>query len=194
MTGLEKITAQIKLSAESTAESIMNNAKSQADEILINAHNEADEILKAGEALSQKKADDIIARASSTAELELRKITLLAKQEVIARMISSAYKSILSLAEDEYFELLYKMISKYSSSASGELYLNGKDLARLPEDFAQRVSLASKGELSLSDKAADIDGGFVLTYGGVDVNCSFSALFSENAEKISDKALKLLFA
>ena len=37
------------------------------------------------------------------------------------------------------------------------------------------------------------DGGFILSYGGVDQNCSVSALFEEGAETLQDKIQTLLF-
>ena len=38
-----------------------------------------------------------------------------------------------------------------------------------------------------------IDGGFVLIYGGMEENCSFSALFDANREDFLDAAKAVLF-
>lgn len=194
MTGLEKIVAQIKLDADNTAESIKAKSNAQCEKLLAEAQAEADTVIKNGEIKAQQKYDDIIARANSAAELEERKIMLFARQGVISDMVSKAMDGILNLPQDKYFELIYKMISRYSENADGIICLGENDLNRIPADFESKANSAAKGSLKLSQTPATIDGGFILTYGSVDVNCSFSALFSDNSEKISDAVAKLLFA
>ena len=49
------------------------------------------------------------------------------------------------------------------------------------------------GEIELSDKCSDIDGGFILIYGGIEENCSFKALIDDNVEIFQDKVQKVLF-
>lgn len=194
MTGLDKIIAQIKLDGENTAEGIKAKSNAECEKLLADAQKDAEAILKSGAEKASKKYDDIIARANSQAELEERKIMLSARQSVISTMISSTLASLIALPEDKYFELILKMISKYSENSEGTISFNSADLARLPKDFESKANSVSKGKLKLSSDAVSIDGGFVLTYGGVDVNCSFSSLFSDNSEKISDAVAKLLFS
>lgn len=194
MTGLDKIIAQIKLDADNTVQSIRAKSDEKCIVLLANAQAEAQAILNDGEAMALKKQDDIIARANSTAELEERKIMLSARQSVISSMISNSLQSLQNFPDDKYFELIYKLISKYSEKADGVISLNAADLKRLPADFEAKANSASKGKLTLSSTPASIDSGFILVYGGVDVNCSFSSLFSDNSEKISDAVAKLLFA
>ncbi len=194
MTGLEKIVARIKLDADNTANSIKVKSDAQCAKLMAEAQAEADTAIKNGEIKAQKKSDDIILRANSAAELEERKIMLFARQGVISDMVSKALDSIANLPQDKYFELIYKMISRYSEDAEGVISFGSSDLKRLPADFESRANAESKGTLKLSKTTASIDNGFILTYGSVDVNCSFSSLFSDNSEKISDAVAKLLFA
>ena len=49
------------------------------------------------------------------------------------------------------------------------------------------------GSLAVSREAQAIDGGFVLVYGGMEENCSFSALFDANREDFLDAARAVLF-
>ncbi|MDO4419190.1 MAG: V-type ATP synthase subunit E [Ruminococcus sp.] len=194
MTGLEKIIYQIKLDADSTVQSIKAKCDNECALLLSDAEMQVKAILKDGELKAEKKYNDIIARANSAAELEERKIILNSRQSVISYMVNEALQRLKSLPDDKYFELLLKMISKYSENADGVLSLGSADLNRLPADFEKKAIEASKGKLTLSKVPATIDSGFVLTYGGVDVNCSFSSLFLDNSEKISDAVAKLLFA
>ncbi len=193
MTGLDKITAQITIDSDKTAKSIIASSEAQCSDILSKAEAEAQQILKSGEINAQIKADEIIRRAESSAELEQRKILLTTKQEVISSMVAASLESLRSLPEDKYFDIIYKMISKYKRSSQGQIFFNNSDLARLPKDFIGKLSELSQGNLTLSSDSVKIDGGFILSYGGIDVNCSFESLFSDNSEKISDAVAKLLF-
>ena len=47
--------------------------------------------------------------------------------------------------------------------------------------------------LTVSSETRDIDGGFVLTYGGIEENCSFDALFDSAHEMLQDKVQEILF-
>ena len=194
MTGLEKIVAQIMLDADNTAESIKAKSDAECSKLLANAKEEADAVIKNGEIKAQNKYDDIIIRANSAAELEERKIMLNSRQDIIAEMTNKAYESLANLPKDKYFELIYRMISKYSEKTEGVISLGKADLNRIPKDFEAKADGAAKGSLTLSKAPASIDNGFILTYGGVDVNCSFRAIFSDNSEKISDTIAKLLFS
>ncbi len=193
MTGLENILAQIKLDCDATAERILSEGRNEASKLESRAKAQVERIQADGQARSAKAVEDIISRANSSAQLENGRILLQGKQEVIAEMISSAYKAIKTLPEEQYFSLIYKMISKYSSASDGVLSLNAHDLARVPDGFEEKASSFSKGKITLSNTPSDIDGGFILTYGGVDVNCSLKALFDDNSEKITDAVAKLLF-
>ena len=194
MTGLDKIINQIQLDADNTTQGIKAKSEAQCTALLNEAEAEAQAILAKGKADADKMYNDIIKRAESAANLEERKITLLAKQDIIKSMISNTLKNILNLPEDQYFELIYKLIEKHSLISEGVISFNKTDLSRLPADFAEKANLISKGKLSLSDTPAEIDGGFILTYGGVDINCSISSLINDNSEKISDSVAQLLFA
>ena len=48
--------------------------------------------------------------------------------------------------------------------------------------------------LHVSAGSRDIDAGFVLTYGGIEENCSFDAIFDSARETLQDKAQELLFS
>lgn len=193
MTGLDKIIAHINLDADNTVASIEKKSKAQAEKVIDEAQSKAQSIRKTGETQALKKYQEIIDRAESIAEFEERKILLSAKQDIMNSMISNTLESLKTLPEEGYFEIIYKMLEKFSENRDGEIMLNTFDLSRLPADFMDKVSQVPKGSLTLSKKGADIDSGFVLIYGGVEVNCSFTSLFRDNSEKISDFVANLLF-
>lgn len=194
MTGLEKILAQIEADCANTCQDIITKAQTECDSIISNAQSEADKIKSKGKDKAQVFAKDIIARAHSTAELEKRSVLLSAKQQIIAEALDNARQFILSLPDDKYFDLIYSLIEKYSEDNTGEITFNIRDLKRIPKDFDKKVSSVAKGKLTLCKTPADIDGGFILTYGGIEVNCVISSIFSAESERFIDEISSLLFA
>ena len=112
---------------------------------------------------------------------------------IISEMLKTGMETAKNLPDDEYFELILKMIGKNSQPGDGMISFGEKDLGRLPKDFLAKINSISKGKLTLSDKAAAIDAGFILSYGGIEENCSFDAIFLSEADNLSDRAGKLLF-
>lgn len=194
MTGLEKIVNRIQLDSQNAIDGIKAKSASQCNSLIDKAESEAQAILSKSKAEAEQKYEDIINRAHSVSSLEERKIMLLTKQEIIKTMISNTRKSILSLSDKKYFEIIYKLVGKYSKNSTGVISFNKTDLSRLPADFTKKVNALSEGEISLNPESAKIDGGFILTYGGVDVNCSISTLINDNIESISDSVAHLLFS
>ena len=82
------------------------------------------------------------------------------------------------------------------SQRRGVLLLNKKDLDRIPSDFGEKVNqVATKkgGMIDISQDTVDIDGGFILKYGNIEINSSFEALFDENKEELTDIVNNLLW-
>ena len=93
--------------------------------------------------------------------------------------------------------MLLKLAVKSAQTGEGELLFSAKDLARLPEGFEEQINAALKDKgavLHVSAGSRDIDAGFVLTYGGIEENCSFDAIFDSARETLQDKAQELLFS
>ena len=194
MTGLEKIVKQIQDEAQQAAEESIAQAKAQAQEILERAQLQAQAQV---EAIQQKAESDLAnakAAAQSAAELTRRRAILAAKQELIGETIDAAQKAIYQLPAADYFDLILRMVEKFSLPQAGEISFSAADLARLPEGFESRLEKAAKGALKRSDLPCSIDGGFVLTYGGVEENCSIEALFYAAREDLQDKVHTLLFS
>ena len=70
------------------------------------------------------------------------------------------------------------------------------NLKAVPAGFADELSKIAKGvggTLVVSDKPVKIRSGFILSYGGIEENCSLDAIFAEKAETLRDLANTLLW-
>lgn len=196
MTGLDKIVEQIGAIAAESAREIITKAKNNALEEKKRAVEKAEKQCLIIQRQSKNDVTNQLDRAISVAALQKRKMILSAKQEVINGMIEKAYHSLVELSDHDYFEMLLKMIKKHAFLQKGEILFSPDDLKRMPKDFQDRVNevfLDKNGSLIVSSQTRAIDGGFVLVYGEIEENCSFSALFYSNREIFQDKVNELLF-
>ena len=190
MTGLEKILNEIRKESEENVSLIISEAEKTAAEIIETAREEAqaeaEEILKSAE----KSEKDIISRAVSYGELELRKALLLKKHSIIKDVMNDAKAKLINLPDEEYFEFLTKLLKKYAHSEAGVIMLSKKDKERITTSFSDELS---QNNLSVSEKNLKEEGGFILIYGDIEEKCTISALFESEEERLSDIVMEAVF-
>lgn len=193
MAGIDKMIRQIQDDTKTVCDDMIAAAQAKAEKILADAKKEADKISADRKKRTAAHIADIEKRGESSAALEERKVALYTKQSIINDMLNTGMKTAKDLPDDEYFALILKMIEKNSQPQDGVIFFGKKDLARLPLNYIDKINSASKGKLTLSDNAAAIDAGFILSYGGIEENCSFDAIFMSDKDNLSDRAGRLLF-
>ena len=195
MTGLEKIVAAIREQAQADADAIITSATAKAEQIINDARAESRALCAQIEEDAKAQAEQIGRTASSAAALEKRRRALKAKQELLVKTVEQALEALHTLPEEEYFNLLVKMAAANAEPGKGEMLLSERDKSRCPGDFESRLSsaLPADAKLSVSDKTRPIDGGFILRYGNIELNCSFRAIFDARREELTDAIRGILF-
>lgn len=196
MSGLDKIKGQILDDATRQANEKIAQAEADARQIVEKAKEEAEEKAQVLTAKADQAAHDYQERILSSVQMLHKKALLQAKQEVIAEVLDLAYKKVLNLEDAAYFDLIEQMLAKYVQPGKGIVYFNEKDLKRLPSGFEKKIQSAAEnkgGTLVLSDQTKEMDGGFVLTYGGIEENCTIRAVFAAKKDELSDKVHEMLF-
>lgn len=197
MTGLDKILSQISSQAQDAADAKIASARQQAEEIIKEMEDKAEE---ESERIKQQyivESENIIARAESSAALQKRKAILSAKQQIIGDIIQKAKHNAINLPQEEYFELIRKMVLKHALPQNGQIIFSKRDKERLPRDFEKDIRKAISsigGTLIVSEETRTFEGGFILVYGEVEVNCTFEALFESRLDILQDKINDFLFA
>lgn len=196
MTGLEKIQEKILEQSEVDCERIIARANEEAKAILIEARKQAQEafseIIKNAEEASLKK--NILAK--SGAEAITRNRYLEVRNAIINDIISAAYESVEKMSDEEYFDMLRKLCIKYISPGEYVMYLNSRDLGRLPDEFEDSVNAVvyEHATVYIKKEPVDIAGGFILKGDGVEINCTIKAVFDENMDNLKDMLNKKLFS
>lgn len=196
MSGLDKMKARILEEAQSTAQEIIDKAKADADAAVQAARESAE--AEAAKIMERAKRDaaDYGVRVDSSMDMQRKQAILAAKQEVIGGVLEAAYDAVMNLDDAKYFEMLEKLLEKHALPEAGVICFSAKDLGRMPAGFPDKIKniAASKGgSLTVSGKPEKMDGGFLLVYGGIEENCTISAVFASRREEMSDQVNRLLF-
>lgn len=196
MIGLNKILNSIEEEAEENARQTILKAQTEAKKILDEARLKATQ--KSFEIVSNAdiKAKEIVNRAKSLAELERKNTLLKTRYKLINETILNVKNQVLGLNDADYFALMLSLCEKHVLSKKGVMIFSEKDLKRLPRGFKTAVSRIAKnvgGDLKVSDITRDICGGFILSYGDIEENCSIDSLINENRDALEDKLNSLFF-
>ena len=190
MTSSEKILAGIAEESKTQADKINSDAEKQAADIIATAREEAETDAEKIRAEAEKKAELIINSGKSSAELLKRDTALNCRRGLIEKALITVADTVNAYGDKDYFDFLLTLIKKEKLNGKGEVYLSVKDKAR---DIAAFKSELSALDLTLSDTFADINGGFILKYGDIQINGELSALIHEKRDVLTDELNKALF-
>jgi V/A-type H+-transporting ATPase subunit E len=199
MTGIENITGRIQADADAEIAQIRQDATAQVEQIQADyetlSRQEAEEIVEKG----QKMADERGARLVSAAQMEAKKMTLAAKQEVLDEAFALALEKLTKLPEEEYVTLLANLIVKASSTGHEQVILNQVDRARYGVKACvkaneQLEATGKVGGITLSEQTRPIQGGLLLSNGAVEVNCALETLVRLSRTELTREVSELLFS
>ncbi len=195
MNGLDKITARIEQDGQKEIDDALGAARAEASEIAAKyadqARAEADEVLSRG----RKAADERGERLDSMAQLDCRKAILAAKQEMLDEAFDRACEELKSLPEDKSVALLAGLAAKASVTGREKLIFSPADRNRIGKAvvLAANGKLGKNAALTLSEETRPMDGGFILSGGDMEVNCTFSTLVRLQRGALSGQVAKVLF-
>lgn len=190
MTSSEKILAGIAEESKAQADKINSDAEKQAADIIAAAREEAESEAEKIKAEAEKKAELIINSGKSSAELLKRDTALNCRRGLIEKALITVADTVNAYGDKDYFDFLLTLIKKEKLNGKGEIYLSVKDKARDTASFKSELEALG---FTLSDNFADINGGFILKYGDIQINGELSALIHEKRDVLTDELNKALF-
>lgn len=195
MNGIEKITARIQQDCQAEIDDLLAQARAQATKITADYQAQAD--AQAADILSQgkKAAAERESRLASVTQLECRKAVLCAKQEVVEEAFQRAREKLLALPQEDYVALLANLAAKASTSGREKLIFSQADRARVGKAvvLAANAKLGPAAMLTLSEESRPMDGGFILSDGALEVNCTFDTLIRLQRDTLAGAVSKVLF-
>lgn len=192
MSGTQDMIARILADAEAEGARTEEQAREKAAKILQEAREQAAEAARQANEETGKQAEDIVRSARSSAELIRRNLLLEKKRALIEEALRQTIRNLTALPDKAYMELLGRLSEKAARPGEGVLRLNARDLAR-PGAEALSRDLRDGRSIRMSPEPAAIEGGFLLEYGELEMNGSFSALLEEKREMLEDLLNRELF-
>ena len=172
--------------AEKVAAVTIGQAQKEADALLKAAKDKAQRQLDQMDRDAHSEADRVKSKEISAADMQAKKKILETKQAVLAEIIAEAENRLVSMEDAEYAKVIGSMLSKLDKSLGTEVIVSKKDAARLADVVKE------KG-FALSDKTADIKGGFIVKNGDIEYNYSFESIITVEKEAIRQTAAEILF-
>lgn len=198
MKGTEKIIAHIRADGDAEAKKIIDAASKQAEEKRAEsfkaALSEYEKLMQAGNA----ECEDILSGSRRIAEMEAKKSVLSVKQEMISAAFDAAREEIVNMPRDKYTQFLARMAAEAAVSGMEEIVLNARDKAEVGKAVCKAANelLSAKetpGKLTVSEETADISGGVIVRFGGIETNCSIDALIRQRRSGLSTEVAAALF-
>ena len=195
MTGLDRIIEKILLQSQENCNAILNEASAEVKKIISEARAKANKESAEIVAKATAEAKKIEAVAKSSAESITRNRYLEIRNAILNDIISAAYLEIEKFSDEEYFDMLRRLCIRNVLEGECEMHLSVYDIGRLPDDFEMSINseIYEKGAVHICDTPGDIENGFILTYGDVEINCSLKAVFDENMDRLKDMLSTALF-
>ena len=198
MKGTEKIIAHIRADGNAEAKKIIDAASKQAEEKRAEsfkaALSEYEKLMQAGNA----ECEDILSGSRRIAEMEAKKSVLSVKQEMISAAFDAAREEIVNMPRDKYTQFLARMAAEAAASGMEEIVLNARDKAEVGKSVCKAANelLSAKGtpgKLTVSEDTADISGGVIVRFGGIETNCSIDALIRQRRSGLSTEVAAAMF-
>ena len=198
MKGTEKIIAHIRADGDAEAKKIIDAASKQAEEKRAEsfkaALSEYEKLMQAGNA----ECEDILSGSRRIAEMEAKKSVLSVKQEMISAAFDAAREEIVNMPRDKYTQFLARMAAVAAASGMEEIVLNARDKAEVGKSVCKAANelLSAKGtpgKLTVSEDTADISGGVIVRFGGIETNCSIDALIRQRRSGLSTEVAAAMF-
>ena len=195
MNGIEKLTQQITADAQVEIDAILAEAQASADAIAADYAQRAEKaaaerLAKGTEAAAQREE-----RLISMADMERRKDLLAAKQDMVGKAFDKALEQLCNLSDAEYVAMLTKLAVAASNSGKDQLIFSQKDRTRVGKDVVIAANEAlNDGHLTLSEQTRPMRGGFILSDGAIEVNCTFETLVRLQRGEIAGEVANVLFA
>lgn len=198
MKGTEKIIAHIRADGDAEAKKIIDAASKQAEEKRAEsfkaALSEYEKLMQAGNA----ECEDILSGSRRIAEMEAKKSVLSVKQEMISAAFDAAREEIVNMPRDKYTQFLARMAAEAAASGMEEIVLNARDKAEVGKAVCKAANelLSAKGtpgKLTVSEDTADISGGVIVRFGGIETNCSIDVLIRQRRSGLSTEVAAAMF-
>ena len=193
MNGIERITQRIALDAQEEINEILRKGREEAKEITERFQAQADGERNALSERNAKAAAEREERLVSMAQMEARKVTLAARQEMVEAAYAKALDLLCEMPDHVYIDVLAALMAAASVGGKEEAVFSKKDRERVGKKAVETANKKFGKSIALSAQTADIRGGFILKGENVEVNCTFETLVRLQRAETAGAVVRTLF-
>ena len=190
MEGKEAIIAKIIADAEKKAQEILHTADEYAVSVKEQAEDWAKNYSAEQEKVLKNETAEIIARRKIVAELDVKKVRLKAKQDVIDEVYALAEQKLCKIDKKTYLSVVISKIEEFADE--GDEVVLSMDCVLTEKDISESDVFCRK-KLSVSKTIGKFIGGVMLVGKVSDKNLTFHEIISAEKEKNAPKVAKKLF-
>lgn len=198
MANIDNLINKIIEDANKEADSIIAEGEKEKEKIISSKIEEANRAKESMIIKTKREAATRKERVISNAQLKVRNDKLGAKQQVIDRAFEEAVSQLEKITGDELKAFVKNTIKSLNLQENEEIIVNEKYSSVINNEFIEEVNksleeIGKKGNIKLSSEKRKIEGGFILTKGGIELNYTFKSLVENLRNEIEQNIIKTLF-
>lgn len=193
MNGIDKIIQRIETDAQADIDRVLNEAKAEAADIAAAYQAKAEAEAAELAAKNEKVASEREERLVSAAQMEVRKATLAAKQDMVEKAYALALEKLCSMPDAQYIETVAALLVQAAPKGTGKVIFAPAEKERIGKAAVEMANEKLGGQLTVAEETRPIRGGFILSDGKVEVNCSFDTLVRLQKNETAGAVAKILF-
>ncbi len=193
---IEKIFERIAGDAERSVKDILGAAEREAGTLEKDYLKEAEKLKARLRSYAEKKADEEERHLIVNEQLELKKVVLRKKREILERLYEDGKKRINDLPAEESGRILSDLILKKAISGREEIVISESQKEIFSDRFMRELNdrFEGGGTFALSAERGEFSWGVVLREGRRTVDLSLDVIFDQLKEKIEPRIAAMLFA
>lgn len=190
---LADIKKKIETEARQEAGKLLQRAREEADAILAEADLQAEKMRQSYERRLQEEEPEVLRRRRIVADMDVQRLELGARREVIGKTFETALGVLRALPAEKYEAFVTALLENAMITKSEEVLVGRKEKV-ITAAWLEKFNKAHDASLTLSSEKLDGSGGFVLSQGRVDVNCTFDMLVHSLTEDLEADVVERLFS
>ena len=199
-----------KMALEDILKKIKEETDANISEIDSRIEKRVEEIVKEGEKKIADLRRNLLHEADETtkeeirsrlaiAQLDFRKALLLEKRRLLDETFDAAFEDIRNLGDEDYRKLFKELALQVAEEGNGKLFISNKDRKRITPSLIKEINkdlhkMGKSATMELAQEEMDIDGGFILKMGKIEINCGLNSLFKKMTEELESEVSGILFS
>ncbi len=190
MEGKDAIIERILSDANDKANALLEDSKSKAKTKIEDAKKWAENYKSAQEDVLNEELKGIFSGKTTLAELEVRKLNLKARQDIISAVFDKAYEKICKIDKKDYLDFVEKLLKE--NSDTDDVIVLSKDGVLTPNDIIP-LKIVKERNLTVSNEFGNFIGGIFLVGKICDKDLTFKNIIENKKEDASVKIAEALF-